>query len=217
MKVADFGLARSISALNKDEENQPVLTDYVATRWYRAPEILFGSTKYTKGVDMWSIGCILGELLGGKPMFPGTSTMNQLAKVLAVTGRPTMEDVDSIRSSFAQSMLDNIPPTDVVSFNELFPDANPDAIDLIKKLLQFNPNKRITAEEALKHPYVSLFHNQMEEPVASGPIEIIYDDNKKYENFLVPKKLHNKNPPPPPSSSSSSYHHHHHYNKSYLY
>lgn len=51
--------------------DNPVLTDYVATRWYRAPEILLGSQKYTKGVDMWSVGCILGELLGGKPMFPG--------------------------------------------------------------------------------------------------------------------------------------------------
>lgn len=78
MKLADFGLARSVSTAGKDEG--PVLTDYVATRWYRAPEILLGSTKYTKGVDLWSVGCILGELLGGKPMFPGTSTMNQLQR-----------------------------------------------------------------------------------------------------------------------------------------
>ena len=68
-----------------------MLTDYVATRWYRAPEILLGSTKYTKGVDMWSIGCILGEMLGGKPTFPGTSTMNQLDRIIEVTGRPSAE------------------------------------------------------------------------------------------------------------------------------
>jgi mitogen-activated protein kinase 15 len=74
LKVADFGLARSLDV--KDTDTTPLLTDYVATRWYRAPEILLGSNKYTKGVDMWSMGCILGELLIGKPVFPGTSTLN---------------------------------------------------------------------------------------------------------------------------------------------
>lgn len=74
VKLADFGLARSIAQTDPDAAN-PVLTDYVATRWYRAPEILLGSTRYTRGVDMWSCGCILGELLGGKPVFPGSSTM----------------------------------------------------------------------------------------------------------------------------------------------
>ncbi|KAG2432282.1 hypothetical protein HYH02_013005, partial [Chlamydomonas schloesseri] len=77
VKLADFGLARSVSQLNASDGQNPILTDYVATRWYRAPEILLGSTKYTFGVDMWSSGCILGELLMGKPIFPGTSTMNQ--------------------------------------------------------------------------------------------------------------------------------------------
>ena len=86
VKVADFGLARSVDFKDKELGRHPVLTDYVATRWYRAPEILLGSTTYTKGVDMWSIGCILGELLGGKPMFPGTSTMNQLDRIIEVTG-----------------------------------------------------------------------------------------------------------------------------------
>jgi len=99
MKVCDFGLARSIDL--SDNASQPILTDYVATRWYRAPEILLGSNKYTKSADMWSIGCILAELLLGKPVFPGTSTLNQLDRVLEVTGRPTQSDVDSINSSVA--------------------------------------------------------------------------------------------------------------------
>merc|ERR1719263_2522511 len=99
MKVCDFGLARSIASLeNPNTGPAPVLTDYVATRWYRAPEILLGSTKYTKGVDMWSVGCILGEMLGGKPTFPGTSTMNQLDRIIEVTGRPSAEDIESIKS-----------------------------------------------------------------------------------------------------------------------
>jgi mitogen-activated protein kinase 15 len=93
MKVADFGLARSLSEINESSQSA-LLTEYVATRWYRAPEILLGSTRYTKAVDMWSLGCVLGECLGGRPMFPGTSTMNQLEKIMEVTGRPTKEDLD---------------------------------------------------------------------------------------------------------------------------
>jgi mitogen-activated protein kinase 15 len=76
-KVADFGLARSLAAMKKGEESASVLTDYVATRWYRAPEILLGSTSYTKAVDMWALGCIIAEMFVGKPLVPGSSTMNQ--------------------------------------------------------------------------------------------------------------------------------------------
>ena len=81
------------------------MTDYVATRWYRAPEVLLGSTQYTKGADMWSLGCILAELLLGKPIFPGTSTLNQLDRILEVTGMPSKEDIMSIKSSLASTML----------------------------------------------------------------------------------------------------------------
>jgi len=178
MKLADFGLARSISSIGKDEG--PVLTDYVATRWYRAPEILLGSTKYTKGVDMWSIGCILGELLGGKPMFPGTSTMNQLERIIAVTGKPTQQDIDSIQSPFAASMLESIQDVKKKNLEDMFPKAKPEALDLMRKLLQFNPEKRITAEEALKHPFVTLFHNAADEPICNHKIKLHFDDNTKY-------------------------------------
>ena len=85
MKVADFGLARSCSDIGTGDGG-PIMTDYVATRWYRAPEILLGSTEYTKAVDIWSVGCILGELISGKPLFPGTSTMNQLDRIIEVVG-----------------------------------------------------------------------------------------------------------------------------------
>ena len=74
LKICDFGLARPLFKNMKAN----VLTEYVATRWYRAPEILLGSTKYSKAVDMWSVGCILGELINGKSLFPGTSTLNQI-------------------------------------------------------------------------------------------------------------------------------------------
>ena len=80
LKVADFGLARSLTALKKSDEVASVLTDYVATRWYRAPEILLGSTCYTKAVDMWAVGCIIAEMFVGAPFLP-----NQLLTILLLT------------------------------------------------------------------------------------------------------------------------------------
>lgn len=177
-KVCDLGLARSIAM--KEEGTAPVLTEYVATRWYRAPEILLGSQKYTKGVDMWSLGCILGELLLGKPIFPGTSTLNQLDRILELTGRPSPEDIEAIQSSLAGTMLEALPQTKTKPLHEFFPTASDEALDLLKKLLCFNPNKRLTAEQALEHPYVSEFHNSDDEPSCERVIQIAIDDNTKF-------------------------------------
>ncbi|EFA77663.1 extracellular response kinase [Heterostelium album PN500] len=191
VKVADFGLARSIASLENVTEANPVLTEYVATRWYRAPEILLGSTKYTKGVDMWSIGCILGELLGSKAMFPGNSTMNQLDLIIEVTGRPTAEDIEAVRSPFAATMLESLPPSNPRSFQEMYPHASPDALDLLRRLLQFNPDKRITAEEALEHPFVAQFHNTADEPSVERIIKIPIDDSQKFPISEYRNKLYN--------------------------
>ncbi|KAG5489949.1 hypothetical protein JKF63_00067 [Porcisia hertigi] len=179
MKVADFGLARSILSLESEQTSRPVLTDYIATRWYRPPEILLGSTHYTKGVDMWSVGCILGELMLGKPIFPGRSTTNQLELICSVIGMPSAADVAATNSQFAQAMLRDIHLTHRRTFAELLPSASPDALDLIKRLMCFNPNRRLTAEEALKHPYVAAFHRPEEEPVAADPITILFPDNER--------------------------------------
>jgi len=180
LKVADFGLARSVASLENDAVENPVLTDYVATRWYRAPEILLGSTRYTKGVDMWSVGCILGELLGGKPMFPGTSTMNQLDRIIEVTGRPSQDDIEAIDSPFAATMLESLPRTQPTRLQEMFPHASEDALDLLRQLLQFNPHKRIDTRGALNHPYVAAFHNEEEEIACEKVIKISIDDDHKY-------------------------------------
>jgi mitogen-activated protein kinase 15 len=178
IKVGDFGLARSVA--NLKDGTSPVLTDYVATRWYRAPEILLGSTKYSKAVDMWSLGCIFAELLTGKPLFPGTSTLNQLNKVLEVTGKPNAEDIEAIQSNLASTMLESMPAIKTKSFKSLFPNASAKALDLLQKMLQFNPHKRISVEEALEHPYVAFFHHPEEEIVCDRIIKIPMDDNHKY-------------------------------------
>ncbi|XP_063806477.1 mitogen-activated protein kinase 15, partial [Pseudophryne corroboree] len=104
VKLCDFGLARSLYQIQEDAGN-PALTEYVATRWYRAPEILLASHRYTKGVDMWSVGCILGEMLLGKPLFPGTSTINQIERIMNVIPVPTQEDILAIKSEYGESVI----------------------------------------------------------------------------------------------------------------
>jgi mitogen-activated protein kinase 15 len=84
-KIADFGLARSV--VNEEEEDPQAKTEYIATRWYRAPEIVLGSQRYTKAIDMWSVGCILAEMLTGKALFPGKSTPNQIQLIIELLGK----------------------------------------------------------------------------------------------------------------------------------
>jgi mitogen-activated protein kinase 15 len=86
-KLCDFGLVRLME--EPDEAETVVMTDYIATRWYRAPELLLGCRDYCKSVDIWALGCLIGEMFLGKAMFPGTSTINQIEKVVAWTGSPT--------------------------------------------------------------------------------------------------------------------------------
>ena len=191
IKVCDFGLARcTTSAIGKDV----IMTDYVATRWYRAPEILLGSTRYGVQADMWSIGCIFGELLGGKPMFPGTSTLSQINKVLEVTGKPSKEDIESINSELAETMLENVVVNKTKSLKALYPKITDEELDLLSKLLEFNPNKRIDVYKALEHDYVKEFHSQYEdtEIICDKHINIPIDDNIKYTAKEYRKKLYDE-------------------------
>lgn len=179
VKIADFGLARSV-AQNQEDGTAPVLTEYVATRWYRAPEILLGSTKYTKSVDMWSVGCIIGEMIIGKAIFPGVSTLNQIEKVIELLGKPKSDEIDSMESVLAGNILDNIKAQKKRGFAQFFSGASEEALDLIRKLLVYNPSHRMTAEQALKHKYVKDFACSEEEIDCDHKITILMDDNKKF-------------------------------------
>ncbi|XP_055749636.1 mitogen-activated protein kinase 15-like isoform X2 [Salvelinus fontinalis] len=190
VKLCDFGLARSLYQIQEDAGN-PALTEYVATRWYRPPEILLGSSRYTKGVDMWSIGCILGEMLLGKPLFPGTSTINQIEKIMSAIPHPSPEDVLSIRSEYGASVIQRMLLRPQVPLEDLLqPSVPPDALDLVCRLLVFNPDKRLTAEQALQHVYVSRFHNPDKEPGLDHAVILPVDDDVQLSVVQYRNKLY---------------------------
>ncbi|XP_008054920.1 mitogen-activated protein kinase 15 [Carlito syrichta] len=158
VKLCDFGLARSLSSLPEGPEGQ-ALTEYVATRWYRAPEVLLSSRWYTPGVDMWSLGCILGEMLRGKPLFPGTSTLHQLELILETIPPPSEEDLPALGSGYSTSILHHLGSRSRQMLDALLPpNTPPEALDLLKRLLVFAPDKRLSAAQALQHPYVQRFY-----------------------------------------------------------
>lgn len=187
IQIADFGLSRSVD--KKPEDDDPILTEYIATRWYRAPEIILGAQQYSKAVDIWSIGCILGEMLHGRAIFPGKSTLNQIELILRLIGMPTDEDLESLGNLTAWNIIKGLNTPKLRNWREFFPGASDDALDLIRKCLQFNPKKRPTVEELFNHKYVLRFKGTEKEGVLSGPIDLGFDDNVKlnisdYRNSL---------------------------------
>ncbi|XP_035132865.1 mitogen-activated protein kinase 15 isoform X1 [Callithrix jacchus] len=170
VKLCDFGLARSLRDLPEGPEGQ-ALTEYVATRWYRAPEVLLSSHRYTLGVDMWSLGCILAEMLRGKPLFPGTSTLHQLELILETIPPPSEEDLLALGSGCRASVLHHLGSRQHTAAHRprrtldalLPPDTSPEALDLLRRLLVFAPDKRLSATQALQHPYLQRFHCSSDE------------------------------------------------------
>jgi serine/threonine protein kinase len=160
LKICDFGLSRTVDS-TKESGN---MTDYVATRWYRPPELLLETKDYGPAVDMWSVGCILAELLRRKPFLPGTETKHQLELIFDVFGTPAEEDIALIPKPRLRKFLRSLPVKKPKALDILLPKANPLAIDLLKKIMVFNPQKRITVEEALKHPYLQDLHYPEDEP-----------------------------------------------------
>ncbi|ODQ64879.1 pMAP kinase, partial [Nadsonia fulvescens var. elongata DSM 6958] len=173
LKICDFGLARGYSS--NEAKNAGFLTEYVATRWYRAPEIMLSFQAYTKAIDMWSVGCILAELLGGKPLFKGKDFVDQLNLILNIVGTPNEETLSRIGSPRAQDYVRSLPYMSPVDFVTLFPQANPEALDLLAKMLVFDPAQRITVDEALQHPYLKIWHDPADEPDCADKFDFSFE------------------------------------------
>jgi serine/threonine protein kinase len=170
--ICDLGLARATHAIvkkNAGDADIPLyrkLTCYVVTRWYRCPELAVENDNAGEApADMWSIGCILAELLLGEPLFAQANNNISLIDVIVdILGTPAPEDCAWIENENARARVRR-DPTKTSQINQIFPGADTDAVDLLKKLLHFNPSKRITAEQALQHPFITSLHHEPQTPL----------------------------------------------------
>ncbi|KAF5451541.1 hypothetical protein F2P56_026643 [Juglans regia] len=156
LKICDFGSAKMLVP------GEPNIS-YICSRYYRAPELIFGATEYTTAIDMWSVGCVLAELLLGQPLFPGESGVDQLVEIIKILGTPTREEIKCMNPNYNEFKFPQIKahPWHKI-FHKRMP---PEAVDLVSRLLQYSPSLRCTALEACTHP----FFDDLRDPNACLP------------------------------------------------
>ncbi|KAK8246617.1 glycogen synthase kinase-like protein-3 beta [Phyllosticta capitalensis] len=162
LKLCDFGSAKILV------ENEPNVS-YICSRYYRAPELIFGATNYTTKIDVWSTGCVMAELMLGQPLFPGESGIDQLVEIIKVLGTPTRDQIRTMNPNYMEHKFPQIKPhpfnkvrtsgpanmqdTQNSPMHKVFRKADPNAIDLISKLLEYTPTQRLSAIDAMVHPF----------------------------------------------------------------
>ncbi|EGO01795.1 hypothetical protein SERLA73DRAFT_166309 [Serpula lacrymans var. lacrymans S7.3] len=147
LKLGDFGLARAFGVPVNTFSNE------VVTLWYRAPDVLLGSRTYNTSIDVWSCGCIFAEMISGVPLFRGRDNQDQLLHIMRIVGTPEDRVLRKIATESPEITLKQYPRYPKTPFQQVLPKASAQAIDLLERLLQFDPSKRMTATEALSHPY----------------------------------------------------------------
>ena len=170
VKLCDFGMSRGI------KEENILLTEYVVTRYYRAPEVMLSSHHYTKKIDVWSVGCAFAELLSKKFLFPGENYIEQIKLIIEVLGSQDDKDLNFISNSSAKNFVMQFKGIPKKDFNKILKTNNPDAVDLVEKMLVFNPEKRYSIEECLNHPYLKNMREGIEDPTFNGKINLEFDD-----------------------------------------
>ncbi|KAF3006404.1 MAPK protein hog1 [Penicillium rubens] len=164
LKICDFGLARV---------QEPQMTGYVSTRYYRAPETMLTCQRYDEHVDIWSTGCIFAEMLQGKPLFPGRDHIDQFRVTTEVLGTPSENVIAKITAQNTLRYIGSLPKREGKPLSDIFRNADPKAINLLGKTLVFDPQGRISASEALASPYFAPYHDPTDEPTA----EKVFDGN----------------------------------------
>jgi len=154
--LADFGLARAFGVPVRSYSHE------VVTLWYRAPDVLLGSRKYSTPIDIWSAGCIFAEMATGRPMFPGSSTLDQLLRIFKALGTPIEETWPGIIE--LPEYRKDFPSYTGMGITNLVPGLDKSGYDLLEQMLQYDPNKRITAAKALKHTYFDGLQIKKEKP-----------------------------------------------------
>lgn len=178
LKICDFGLARGINeSFMKFNKSQLDITHYVATRWYRAPELMLSRKRYGKPVDMWAVGCIFGELYGRKPMFIGDNQMAQITEICKVLGTPPKGVILDYGSQGTWDFFCNPSRSDLTSvdWHQMFPHTNSDAQTLLENLLRWNPGARFTVDEALDSEFFAQIRNLDDEPKCDRPFDFSFE------------------------------------------
>ncbi|CAO3623341.1 unnamed protein product [Cunninghamella blakesleeana] len=151
LKLCDFGSAKPLVT---GETN----VAYICSRYYRAPELIFGAVNYTTSIDIWSVGCVLGEMLLGHPLFPGKSPIDQIVEIVKIRGTPTTEQIEKMNPDYVKMQLPRVNP---IPLTKVFRSKTPkEVLDLLDKLIEYIPSQRITAIEALAHPFFDELRQQ---------------------------------------------------------
>eukprot|EP00744_Colponema_vietnamica_P004097 GILI01006171.1.p1 GENE.GILI01006171.1~~GILI01006171.1.p1 ORF type:complete len:646 (-),score=111.79 GILI01006171.1:224-2161(-) len=208
LKICDFGLSRGLDSTTLRNKQGVHLTKHVVTRWYRAPELILTPGVYSESIDVWSVGCILAELLSmeekscplfydRKPLFPGKScaflsphpsipddSRDQLNVILEVLGTPSADDIAAIQDPKIRNYVQSLPSKSPVSFSKLYPGADPEAIHLLTNMLRFSPHERLTVDQALAHPFLAQVRDLSKELVASNPVAFEFENVPLTANSL---------------------------------
>ncbi|CAD8200600.1 unnamed protein product [Paramecium pentaurelia] len=180
IKLADFGLARCVQDL---DETIPVYTEYAATRSYQAPEILFGSQNYSYAVDMWSVGCILFEMLTGQVMYNKEAIYDQIQSIFEFLGTPDDQDIESFKLKNPENLrfqTQLFQTKQTFRMHQILDAYDPKAKDFIKNCMKYNPQQRMTAQQALEHPYVQEFKGHFKQKLSDFKFISLKNDEQLY-------------------------------------
>ena len=200
LKICDFGLAKEECDEGED------MTDYVTMRWYRAPELVMEDKSYSGKIDVWGIGLIMGELFGSKPLCQGRDRVNQLDKIIDVVGKPPESEIRSLGSAAAQKYLlkkSERPPLDVKA---KYPGVSDLGLDLLRKMMQFHPDKRISVDDAMRHPYLAALYDEADEKVDVEKFDFESEcalqsvKSVKQAIYEASLKFHNRHPATAPAA-----------------
>ena len=147
IRICDFGLARV------QNDHEAFMTLYVATRWYRAPEVILSWKEYSKAIDVWSGGCVVAELIENRPLFPGKNYMHQVNTICEVVGTPSAGELANIPNQQAANYVRSLGHMPLKPFAQVFPKAPKALTDFLDSVLVFDPARRLTAAQAIEHPF----------------------------------------------------------------
>ena len=181
LRICDFGLARA-NFKNESDDTPVFWTDYVATRWYRAPELICSYfSRYSAAVDMWAAGCIWAELLRRKPLFPGANVYHSIDLITDFTGSPSAVAIGKVRNKKARDYVSLLSNKVRGDWCAMLPGIDGDGMDLMSQILAFDPDERLCAADALKHEYFAAFHNLIDDSNVLPPPLILQKDFKEWE------------------------------------